>query len=111
MIGWELRMGVPRGGIRRYVVDGHFVDWLRVCMYFTGGSGPGTWWHRPEPQINPSRLTWKFHHTTYNGHTSAVSALTFSFLTPWPSQTAAFAPVKISSSSTTNHYDTSRSPM
>lgn len=34
---------------------------------------------KADTQINPSRLTWKFIHTTYNGHTSAVSALTFSF--------------------------------
>lgn len=40
--------------------------------------------------------------TTYNGHTSAVSALTFGFLSPWPSETPAFAPVKINPSLTIN---------
>lgn len=39
---------------------------------------------------NASGLTSKFIHTTYNGHTSAVSALTFGFLSPWPKPNTCF---------------------
>lgn len=96
-IGWELRLVSHVAG---------------ACILLGVGSGSGTYCRSTDHNLKADTANANkpipFHmiRITSNDHTSAVSALTFSFLSPWPNQTPAFASVK-SSPSLTHHQQAS----